>query len=197
MTDQVPDPAEPEADDVDEQPTPMPSWVPVLIGALLVVLAGSAVYTGLRYRNDDSLTSQVRPRRDRGMTAAPPGEPAAGASLVLHGESGENTPTANTPVTGEARAVISNGPGGVQSTIRIWARRGMVLDVVPDNAMVYVNTVLIGEASQFDTPDEIYDFAEPGSYTVRIVAPNGHEKTFIVTAATEAKQEIARISVKL
>jgi hypothetical protein len=73
----------------------------------------------------------------------------------------------------------------------------MVLDVVPDNAMVYVNTVLIGEASQFDTPDEIYDFAEPGSYTVRIVAPNGHEKTYIVTAANEAKQEIARISVKL
>jgi len=197
MTDQVPEPAEPAEDDLDEQPTPMPSWVPLLIGGLLVVLAGFAVYTGLRYRNDDSLTSQLHARRDRAMTAAPPGEPAAGASLVLHGESGENTPAANAPVTGEARAVISNGPGGVQSTIRIWARRGMILDVVPENSMVYVNNLLIGEASQFDTPDEIYDFAEPGSYTVRIVAPNGHEKTFIVTAATEAKQEVARIAVKL
>ena len=189
MTDPVP-----EID--EEEPAPMPRWVPILIGALLVVLAALAVFTGLRYRNDESLTSQVRPRREHTMTPAPPGEPGAGASLVLHGESGENTPTANAPVSGEARAVITGGKEGVQSTVRIWARRGMVLNVLPEDAMVYVNNLLIGQVSQFNTMDEVYDFAEPGSYTVRIVSPSGAEKTYIITAGNEAKQDIARISVK-
>ena len=40
----------------------MPRWVPVLIGVILVVMAGLAVYTGLRYRDDDTLTEHVRPR---------------------------------------------------------------------------------------------------------------------------------------
>lgn len=30
---------------------PMPGWVPVLIGVLLVLIAGLAVWTGLRYRH--------------------------------------------------------------------------------------------------------------------------------------------------
>jgi hypothetical protein len=180
----------------DHDPAPMPRWIPVLIGVLLVVLAGLAVYTGLHYRNDDSLTSKVPPRRDRSTTPAPPGEPGAGASLVLHGESGENTPTASAPVTGDARAVISGGTQGVTSTVRIWARRGMVMNVLPEDSMVYVNDLPIGQVSQFNTLDEVYDFAEPGSYTVKIVSPKGEEKTFIVTAGNDAKQEIARISVK-
>jgi len=50
---------------------------------------------------------------------------------------------------------------------------------------------------QFNTMDEVYDFAEPGSYTVRIVAPGGAEKTFVVTAAEDAKQDVARISAKM
>ncbi|HKR63386.1 MAG TPA: hypothetical protein VJZ00_06605, partial [Thermoanaerobaculia bacterium] len=118
-------------------------------------------------------------------------------SLVLHGESGENTPTANAPVTGDARATISNNAHGVQSTVRIWARRGMVLNVLPEDAMVYVNDLPIGQVSQFNTMDEVYDFAEPGSYNVRIVAPNGAEKTYVVTAASDAKQDVARISAKM
>ena len=32
------------------------------------------------------------------MTAAPPGEPGAGASLVMHGSEGDNTPAAKPPV---------------------------------------------------------------------------------------------------
>lgn len=178
------------------EPGSLPSWIPVLIGGVLVILAGLAVYTGLHFRNEESLTTQLQPRR-RPMTTAPPGEPGAGASQVLHGESGENTPAANAPVTGEARAVITGDASGVQTTARIWARRGMVLNVLPDDSMVYVNDVLIGQVRQFNTMDEIYDFAEPGSYTVKIIAPNGTEKTYIITAGDEAKEEVARISAKL
>jgi hypothetical protein len=182
----------------DPEPGSLPQWIPVLIGALLVVMAGLAVYTGLRYRDRDTLTAQVKPHRERAMTTnAPPGEPGAGASLMLHGESGENTPVANAPVSGDARAVISGDTAGVRSTVRIWARRGMVLDVLPDDSAVYVNDLLIGQVRQFNTMDEVYDFAEAGSYTVKIVAPDGTEKTFIVTAADDAKQEVAKISAKL
>src|SRR5687768_15982352 len=85
----------------------IPKWVPVLIGVVLVSLAALAVYTGLRYREPDTLTTHVQPRRaepsPRG--SAPPGEPDAGASRVLHGERGE-PPPANEPVAGDARAVI-------------------------------------------------------------------------------------------
>lgn len=175
----------------------MPRWVPVLIGALLVALAGLAVFTGLRYRESNTLTSQVRPQRDRTNVPAPPGEPGAGASLVMHGRDGDDAPTANAPVTGQARAVLTGGPGGVESVVRIWAKRGMKLEVTPAEAMVYVNGTLIGHANQFDTDDEIYDFAEAGSYNVRIVSPSGAEKTYIVTAADDAEQDVAVIKATL
>lgn len=179
-----------------ESGPPMPRWVPILIGTVLVLMAALAIYTGLRYRDGDTLTEQIHPRTERGMTAAPSGEPGAGASLVMPGEE-DRTPAANAPVQGSARAVISGGPGGVETTIRIWARRGMMFDVTPADAMIYVNNTPIGAANQFDTVDEIYDFAAPGSYTVRIVAPDGKQKTFIVTAADDAKQDVARIKAQL
>lgn len=186
---------------VSAEPEPgaaMPRWVPVLIGGLLVVMAALAVFTGLRYRGGDTLTGQVRPRTERrANTPAPPGEPGAGASLVLHGSEGDATPAANEPVAGDARAVITGGPAGVSSTVRIWARRGMVLNVFPENSVVYVNDLPIGEVAQFNTMDEVYDFAAAGSYTVRIVAPDGQERTYIVTASDDAKQDVARISAKL
>jgi len=175
----------------------MPRWVPVLIGVILAIMAGLAIYTGLHYRDENTLTSQMRPRRDRGMTAAPPGEPGAGESLVMHGGEGDSTPAAKPAVEGEARAVISGGRGGVESTVRIWARRGMLLAVTPTEAMVYVNDVPIGQAGQFDTIDEIYEFAAPGSYTIKVVAPNNKQKSYIVTAANEAPQDVATIQAKL
>ena len=187
MTEQPPD--EPEVAE-------MPRWIPVLIGAILVALAGLAVFTGMQYRRS-TLTSQVRPRQDRAMTNAPPGEPGAGASLVLHGESGENTPIANEPGPGQSRTVITGGRAGVATTARVFAQRGMVLNVLPDDAMVYVNDLPIGQVRQFNTMDEVYDFAEPGSYTVRVVAPNGAERKFVVVASEDAKQEVVRISAKL
>ncbi len=175
----------------------MPRWVPVLIGAILAIIAGLAVYTGLRDRDDGTLTEHVQPRRDRGMTAAPPGEPGAGASLVMHGSEGDSTPDAKPPVEGEARAVIRGGPAGVETTVRIWARRGMRLSITPVESMVYVNDLPIGQARQFDTMDEIYEFAAPGSYTIKVVAPNNKQKTFVVTAANDAPQDVATIAAAL
>ena len=136
-------------------------------------------------------------RQRQANTPAPPGEPGAGASLVLHGDAGENIPAANEPVQGQARAVVTGGPGGIEATSRLWARRGMVFNVLPADTTVYVNDIPIGEVAQFNTGDEIYDFAEPGSYTVKLVAPNGASRTFNVTAADDAKIDVARISLKL
>jgi hypothetical protein len=79
----------------------------------------------------------------------------------------------------------------------MWARRGVVFNVLPEDSMIYVNGVMIGEVRQFNTVDEVYDFAQPGSYNVRIVAPAGTEKTFVVTASDDAKIDVARISAKL
>lgn len=178
----------------------MPRWVPVLIGVILVAMAALAVYTGLRNREDDTLLAHVSSsshRQQPTTSPAPPGEPGAGASLVLHGESGENTPEANEPVRGQSRTVVTGGPGGVSSVNRIWARRGMVLNVLPDDTMIYVNELPIGQANQFNTMDEAYEFAAAGSYNVKLVAPSGTTKTYIVTASEDAQQDVARISAKL
>lgn len=178
----------------------MPRWVPIVIGAVLVLMAGLAIYTGLRYRDDGTLTDHIRPRAEqhqRDMTTAPPGEPGPGESLVMHGNNGDSTPAANEPVEGSARAVISGGPGGIEATVRIWARRGMLLQITPAESMVYVNDVPIGQARQFDTPDEVYDFPAAGSYTVKIVGPTNQQKTYIVTAADDAKQDVVTLAAKL
>jgi hypothetical protein len=189
----------PETGQSDETPQPafMPRWVPVLIGVVLVGMAGLAVYTGLSDRDENTILDHVRPRpaQRSGDTPAPPGEPGAGSSLVLHGESGENAPAANEPVQGQARAVVTGTKDGVTAVVRIWARRAMVLNVVPEETMVYVNDLPIGQASQFNTMDEAYEFAAPGSYTVRLVPPAGPERTYIVTAADDAPQDVALIKV--
>jgi len=178
----------------------LPRWVPTLIGVVLVILAALAVYTGVRYRNSTLADRIIRPKPTTTALSGggPPGEPGPGASLVFPGESGDNAPTASDAVTGRARATLSGGgTGGVTGAVRLWARRGMTTSVVPDDAMIYVNDLPIGEARQFNTPDEVYDFPAPGSYTVRVIAPGYRERTFVVTAADNATDEIARINVKL
>ena len=181
------------------EPSVMPRWVPVLIGVVLVVIAALAVFTGLRSRDDDTLLAHVSPRREQkqSKTPAPPGEPGAGASLVLHGAQGENTPAANEPVRGSSRAVVTGGPGGVTSAVRVWARRGMVLNVLPEDTVVYVNEMPIGQVTQLNTMDEAYEFAAAGSYNVKLVSPAGTEKTFVVTASEDAKDDVARITADL
>jgi hypothetical protein len=162
-----------------------------------VTLAGLAVYTGLRYRDEGTLTGRIHPQRQRTTTAAPPGEPEAGASLVVPGSAGSNTPAAGAPVQGQARTVISGGPEGVTAMPRYWVRRGVFFDVKPDDAIVYVNDLPIGQVRQFDTADEVYDFAEPGSYLIRVVASNGSERRYMVTATDDAKGDVMKLSAEL
>ena len=57
--------------------------------------------------------------------------------------------------------------------------------------------LVIGQAKPFDTMDEVYDFPAPGSYTIRFSAPGYKDQQFIVTVAENAKEEIARLDVKL
>lgn len=174
----------------------LPSWVPAVIGAILVVMAGLAVYTGLRYRNP-TLANGIIKRKPlpRAMTSrGAPGEPEPGASLVFPGSNAE----AGAPVPGQSHAEISGGgQGGVVGTLRLSARRGMITNVQPDDAMIYVNGLAIGEAKQFNTIDEVYDFPSPGAYMIRIVAPNHRERQFVITADDNAPHEIARLDVKL
>jgi hypothetical protein len=73
----------------------------------------------------------------------------------------------------------------------------MITNVVPEDAMVAVNDLVIGQARQFNTMDEVYDFPAPGSYTIHISAAGYKDQQFIVTVAENAKQEIARLDVKM
>lgn len=202
MTDPTPDDqphagapreGEPPGGDGEEAAEPMPKWLPLLIGGILVALAALAVYTGLQYR-ERTLTSHIGESKETQRAAnAPPGEPDAGSSLVLGGE----TPSANEPVPGESRTIISGGREGVQTISRTRARRGMLLKITPPDALVYVNSLPVGQAKQFNSADEAYEFPEHGSYTVRIVAPNGIERTFLVTTAEDAYYDLATIEADL
>ena len=180
------------------EPPLMPRWVPIVIGVVLVALAVLAVVTGLRYR-DDTLVSRFERHTTaaRPGGAAPPGEPEAGASRVFSGSEGANVPPANIAADDESRASISGGPGGVTSIIRMTARRGMQIKASPNDAVVYVNDIPVGHAREFDTEEEIYDFAAPGSYDVRVIAPGFKERHYVVVASDEATDEIALIDVKL
>ena len=178
----------------------MPPWVPGLIGVVLVAMAALAVYTGLRYRSPTLSSPVVTSRHPaRAMTggSGPPGEPEPGASLVFPGASADNTPAAHEAVSGSARAEITGTGHGINSTVRMWARRGMITNVVPDDAMVAVNDLVIGQAKQFSTMNEVYDFPAPGSYTIHVSAAGYKDQQFIVTVAENAKLEIARLDVRM
>ena len=177
MTEQ---PTEPQRErHVPDEPG-LPSWVPTVIGVVLVLMAALAVWTGLRYRNPTLANGIIHPRRaPKGLSAGgPPDEPEPGASLVFP----QNAPTAEATTTA----------AGVMT-----ARRALVTNVLPDDAMVYVNGVPIGTAKQFNAAHEGYDFPQPGSYTVRLVAPGYKEAQFVVSASDNAAQEIARIDIRL
>lgn len=174
-------PSEPPRDrHVPDQPM-LPSWVPTVIGIVLVLMAALAVYTGLRYRNPTLANGIIKTRRPpRAMTGGgPPGEPEPGASLVFP----ENAPTA--------------GAATLTGTSVMAARRGLITNVLPDDALVYINGVVIGEAKQFNTMNKVYDFPAEGSYTVRVVAPGYKEAQFMITASENAQLEIARIDARL
>ena len=197
----APEPAEPQPERHPHHPpdaTVMPRWVPILIGAVLVTIAALAVITGMRYR-ENTLVRMVsgRSTEPRVAAPAPPGEPEPGASRVLSGNEGGDIPAAHDDPGGESQAEITGGAEGVAAVVRMRARRGMQIKSTPADAVVYVNNVQIGQARQFDTEDEAYDFAAPGSYTIRLIAPGYKERTFVVTASEDAADEVAHIEAKL
>jgi len=179
-------------DDEEPPPPPLPKWIPILIGVILVALGILAVATGVRYRQQGTIVNIVRPKRvPQSNSPAPPGEPEAGASLIFDG----NAPTAHPAVAGRARATITGSGNTIESNVHITARRGMTTAVTPDDALVYVNDLLAGQAKQFAT--QPYEFASPGSYTVRIVAPGYADRVYTVTVAENGGAEVARIQARL
>src|SRR5437870_5926818 len=105
MTEQPPEP--PRERHVPEGPG-LPSWVPTVIGIVLILMAALAVYTGLRYRNPTLANGIIKNRRPpRAMTGGgPPGEPEPGASLVFP----ENAPTAEAgTIAGKALMTARRG----------------------------------------------------------------------------------------
>ncbi len=180
MTEQPVGPTEPPRERHVSDHGELPRWVPTLIGVVLVLMAALAVYTGIRFRNPTLANGIIKNRRPPRMTGGgPPGEPEPGASLVFP----ENSP-------------IAGGPS-VVGAAQMSARRGLIVNVLPEDAMVYINGVAIGEARQFNTLDKVYDFPAEGLYTVRIVAPGYKDAQFAVTASENAKLEIARIDARL
>ena len=180
MTEQPPVASEPPPERHASDQTGLPRWVPTLIGVVLVVMAGLAVYTGIRFRNPTLANGIIKNRRPPRMTGGgPPGEPEPGASLVFP----ENSPTAGGPA--------------VAGAVQMSAKRGLITNVVPEDAMVYVNGVAIGEVRQFNTVDKVYDFPAEGPYTVRIVAPGFKDAQFVINANENAPLEIAQIDARL
>lgn len=186
----------------DDLPPParLPKWVPILIGAILVMMAAAALWTGLKYRNE----AFRRPVGDLPKRSLPPsgvgapGEPTPGASRVAHGPAGDTIPTPDPVPPGEtSKYTISNTGGTITATTRITASRGMLLDIKPPTALVYVNDSAIGEARQFSRPDSLYEFAEQGNYTVRIVEEGFTELEYVITSAQNAKTEVAVIQAQL
>jgi hypothetical protein len=174
----------------------MPRWVPAAIGALLVTMAALAVYTGLRYRNPPLANGIIRIRRPaRPITGGgAPGEPGPGGSLVLPGDSGDNAPSPNTPIASRSRAEINSARGITTTALHLTARRAMTLNVVPEDAMVFVNDTPVGTAIQLRVP---YEFPASGSYTVRIAAPGYREQQVIVTASDSATPEVVTVNATL
>jgi hypothetical protein len=185
----------------EERRLALPAWVPAAIGLTLVLLAAMAVYTGFR--------TQVRPL-ERSRSLAPfaetdglypeesggsPGAPGPGGSRVT--PEGE-VPTPE-PLGGgdNAGLAIEGDATGLVGRRSLAARRGVVFDVDPPDAVIWVNDVAVGAARQFASVDQAYEFAEEGVFTIRVTAPRRAEIELEVSADHGAEEEIARITIKL
>jgi hypothetical protein len=184
----------------DAEPRRVPRFVPILIGAILALLAGLAIYTGLESREETLGTTRFgrSDRPSQGGESGPPGEPVAGASRVVHGEGGDQVPQPGpwTPPD-RSKVAITGGPGGVEHVVRVRARRGLRFDIDPPDAMVYVNGAVIGSARQFTSSEDTYEFAEQGSFEVVIVAPGHKDMRYEVTADPAADSEVVVVRGKL
>lgn len=174
----------------------LPSWVPVLIGVVLVSIAGLAVWTGLRYRASpaEKAIGKSGARAFEVESGGAPGEPQAGDSRVSPGDA----PAAASPdPESAARVSITGGPRGIESAIRYRARRGAWFSVDPPGALIFINEQQIGPANQFAAPEEAYEFPDEGKFSVRIVAPDHNDELLIITTDPEAPDEVVKITRRL
>jgi hypothetical protein len=182
-----PPPAEPES-------SGLPSWVPILIGVVLVALAALAVWTGMRYRATPLERAGIgRPGTQDAGRGGAPGEPQAGASRVMPGE----IPEAQPADPSRARVSVTGGPQGIQTTIRYTARRGAYFHVEPADALLFVNEQQIGPANQFASADQAYEFPEEGKFSIRVVAPGHADELLVIHTDPNARDEVVRITQKL
>lgn len=192
---------QPPTSSAEDEGLKLPRWVPLTIGILLVVIASFAVYTGLTYRSKGlgralRRLPGVSRIQDRGGA---PGEPEAGASRVFHGEAGDTIPMPQQGNADETRVAITGGSDGIVPSIQLSARRGILVKVDPGDAIVYVNDKPMGTASQFSTPEQVWEFPDVpgGTFTIRLFAPGYREYEYVVTADADAETEVAMLEVKL
>lgn len=187
---------QPRTEDDDLPPVAaLPRWIPVAIALVLVAIGAIAVYTGWHWRAPVGERQPLLPgRAGAGGEVGAPGEPEAGASRVLHGDAGDTVPAPNAPAPNDrAKVVITGDARGMTEQVRLSVRRGLITQVVPPDAIVYVNDQAIGEANQFATAETVYEFANPGSYNIRLAAPGHKDVEYVITADPEANVEVAVI----
>lgn len=190
---------EPGEEDSLPPPVKLPAWVPVAISLVLIAMAAGAIWTGLR-RRDVPFWKPVPSSRGAYVPGAGvPGEPEPGASRVMHGGDGALIPVADpTDRQQRSRVSIQGDSRAVTPTVRVQARRGLLVDVRPADAIVYVNDQLIGEAQQFMTPEQAWEFAEPsGTYRVVVVSQGYEPLQYEVIASPDAQDELAIVRGQL
>ncbi|MGK2859468.1 MAG: hypothetical protein ACSLFQ_19885 [Thermoanaerobaculia bacterium] len=188
----------------EEAPLELPGWVAPAIGLVLVLIAAMAVWTGFRPRTrpeaklvltEPAIRGSAAQREDSGGA---PGNPEAGASRVVQSGSGGAVPSAQPLPEGELpRATIAGNETGVTPTTNLEVRRGIAFDSDRTDAVVYVNDLPIGDAGQFAAKDQPYEFAQEGTFTVRVVAADGTEARFVVVATAAAETDVVVIRVRL
>lgn len=188
----------------DDAPLELPGWVAPAIGLALVLIAGMAVWTGFRPRTRPEAKLVITEPAIREHAAQPedsggaPGDPGPGASRVVQSDTGGAVPSAQPLPEGELpRATIAGDETGVTPTTNLEVRRGIAFDSDRSDAVVYVNDLPIGDAGQYAAKDQPYEFAQEGTFTVRVVAADGTEARFVVVATAAAETDVAVIRVRL
>lgn len=179
-------------------PVQLPRWVPVVIALVLIAIAAGALWTGMRRRDVPFWKLTPAARETRGGASRGPMELEPGSSRAMHGGNDVVAAPGTVDPGQRARVVIQGDSESVVPTVRVEARRGVLVDVRPPDAIVYVNDQLIGEARQFMARDQAWEFAEPsGTYRVVVVAPGYKPLQYEVIARPEARNELAVVRGEL
>ncbi|MCM2313865.1 MAG: hypothetical protein NDJ92_01765 [Thermoanaerobaculia bacterium] len=188
----------------EETPLALPRWVAPAIGLALVAIAAMAVWTGFRPRTRPEarlVITEPAVSRSTGMpedSGGAPGNPEPGASRMVQSESGGAVPDAQPLPEGELpRITIEGNQAGVTQTSSVEVRRGIAFDADRPDAIVYVNDLPIGDAGQYSAKDQAYEFAQEGTFNVRVVAKDGTEARFVVVATAAAQTDVLMIRVRL